>query len=396
MSFFKAILIQLNFHKSFFENDLILPFYDKIYNKTDNQYFLNTAKAKIDQYKNKIVTINFIPPFFDLKLNQLNNVYNYYKVQTHVGFLIDLKNFESINKYLKFQFGISSRYKLRRALKKLEKCFDINYRMYYGDIDLANYNFLLDELELMIKKRFSQRKEKHGHLGAWSFYKETTYALILDKKASLFVVYDGNKPIAMVINYLRQNIFEYGIPSYDINYAKFGIGNIVILKELEWCFKNQFQIMDMGWGDLWYKRKWCNSVYKYETHILFKKNQWYGHLIAYLFSKLIVFKIHLRNLIINPIKKKIVLFKRKIGTKYSSEIIQKKTFEKSDIAISKNAIKLEYNKKEFAFLLKHIFDFQYSNSEHSKNIEVYKIDESQNSNSFIISGKSKMEKIVFT
>ena len=395
MFIFKSILIQLNFHKSFFENGIIPPFYDGLCNKINNQYFLSIIRAKIDVYKNKIVTVNFIPPFFNLKLNTLKDTFDYYKVPTHVGFLIDLQGFESAEDYLSFQFKSKSKYSLKRRVKKLEQCFNISYKMYFGKIDKVNYNFLFDELESMIQRRFSERKEKHGSLGSWRFYKETTLALILDNKACLFVVYDGKKPIAMVVNYLHQNIFEYGIPSYDIDYAKFGIGNIVILKELEWCFMNHFKIMNMEWGELRYKREWCNTIYKYETHILFKKNMWHKKLIAYIFSKLIVFKIYIRETIINPIKERITLIKRKIGNKHSTDIFQKQLFDIADIAIDKNAIKIEHNKKEFSFLLKHIYEFQYNNIENSKDIEVYKIGENQETNRFIISGKLKMEKIQF-
>lgn len=122
---------------------------------------------------------------------------------------------------------------------------------------------------------------------------------------------------------------------------------------------------------------------------------WHKKLIAYIFSKLIVFKIYIRETIINPIKERITLIKRKIGNKHSTDIFQKQLFDIADIAIDKNAIKIEHNKKEFSFLLKHIYEFQYNNIENSKDIEVYKIGENQETNRFIISGKLKMEKIQF-
>ena len=58
----------------------------------------------------------------------------------------------------------------------------------------------------------------------------------------------------------------------------------------------------------------------------------------------------------------------------------------SDKFLNNDSYKIDIYKSEYSFLLPHIYNFQYINLVNSKDIEVYKIDENQETNSFIISG----------
>ena len=90
-------------------------------------------------------------------------------------------------------------------------------------------------------------------------------------------------------------LFGY-ISSYDIDYYKFGLGNLLIYKQLDWCIENGYNHFDMGWGDLKYKKWWSNNIYQFNHHIVFPKNSplalfwtvWNGNktaIIAFLISK---------------------------------------------------------------------------------------------------------------
>lgn len=86
------------------------------------------------------------------------------------------------------------------------------------------------------------------------------------------------------------------IPSYDIDYAKFGLGNISVQKLLEWCIANDYKMLDMGFGAFDYKIKWCNDVYDFEHHIFHRKSS--------LVSSTLVFLITLKTKLINYLLEK--------------------------------------------------------------------------------------------
>ena len=82
---------------------------------------------------------------------------------------------------------------LFQALDELEACFSISYKLYHGELEKEVYYDVFDALRNMIKKRFQERKETHKEMWRWEALKQNTYQQILNKQASLFVIYDGTK-----------------------------------------------------------------------------------------------------------------------------------------------------------------------------------------------------------
>src|SRR5690606_19884949 len=190
-------------------------------------------------------------------------------------------------------------------------CFDINYKMFYGKIEKEEYDFLMNSLKKMLVKRFKQRNNVNERLHEWDHFHKIIFPLINQKKASLFVIYDEKKPIDISLNYHHDKIFFSAIASYDIDYAKFGLGHIDIYKQLEWCILNHYQIFDLGMGDMEYKSKWCNTIYKFNHHFIYQKRSIYSALITSSLIKKIITKQYLRNKKIDVLYKKITsLFKR--------------------------------------------------------------------------------------
>src|SRR5690606_41905928 len=62
--------------------------------------------------------------------------------------------------------------------------------------------------------------------------------LFRSKRASFFVIYDGDHPIEISLNYHLNDVLFSSISSFDIDYAKFGLGHIEIHKQLEWCLEH--------------------------------------------------------------------------------------------------------------------------------------------------------------
>ncbi|MDO5980463.1 GNAT family N-acetyltransferase [Flavivirga spongiicola] len=382
-------LININFYKDFSEKNRIPYFYENVYNKISLQDYFNKKKAKSSLHKKGVIAINFIPPYFDLKFRKSDKIHGFFKVFTHYGFLADFKGYSSFSEYFKSQVKAKRRKSLKSQLRKLETCFNLSHKVYLGKIDKSHYAFLLEELRILIKRRFIQRGGVHPFLNNWSFYKESAYSMLIDKKACLFVIYDGEKPIAISLNYLHQNIFVGAIDSYDIDYSKFSPGNIMILKKIEWSLLNNYKIFNMGYGDLKYKREWCNTVYKYESHILFKKNSSLSKLVAYLVSRLILLKINFKQKN-KPIQDHFLNFlkKNKKILNINHHVSYMDYLDATNLITSKNTVKLDINKDENAFLRKHVYNFQYSNSENSKDIDVFMVVNDIESDSYIIKGKT--------
>ena len=53
------------------------------------------------------------------------------------------------------------------------------------------------------------------------FYRDVALPMILEKKASLFVVYEDSNPIALRLNYFSENTLFHAITTFDIDYSKF-------------------------------------------------------------------------------------------------------------------------------------------------------------------------------
>jgi len=216
--------------------------------------------------------------------------------------------------------------------------------------------------------------------------------MIMNKTASLFVIYNDNEPIDICLNYHHQNIIDNAIRSYDIDYSKFRLGYVDIYKQLEWCFQNSVDIFDLSIGDFAYKRTWCNVVYDFEHHIVYDKNSFVGKISAYLIRNLYNTKAYLK-------KKNVHLFYHKIRNFFKPKVKVDEAKSEPVLEISEiDAIPVNVDAKQINYLLdrygyirKPIYDFQYLNSDESKNIQVYTID-NQNG-TFFVKGQKKALKI---
>lgn len=397
MGFLK--FIELNFTEDFFEKKLLLNFFSGVNNKATNDEYLNPNKELEEGYQNKIYLIHFIPPFLELRINQRTS-FSFFTLNHFKGMLCDLSNFNTADDYLKAQMGGKGRRNVTSRLKRLETCFDITYKMYYGAIDKDEYSALMDKFHAMIIKRFSQRGVKHGNLDDWNFYKDSAFNMILNKKASLFIVSNNNIPIAISLGYMYQNVFESAISSYEIDYAKFGLGNVVVLKKMEWCFDNGYSIFNMRWGDYKYKRDWCNTRYDYKTYVVYNKKSLIQTLKAYTITKKNVLSAYLiKNKNHFGLLAKIrwyLVYGNTPRIKVSDDVNKPKyevvnTYDNLD---TKKRVQIEISDAEYTFLRKPIFDFQYSNSEKSDRVKVFRINHEIDS-TYLVQGEKSSQVLIY-
>ncbi|TBN06504.1 GNAT family N-acetyltransferase [Hyunsoonleella flava] len=326
-----------------------------------------------DGYKKKALVIYDVLPHLQKNNNEIPKNLEILKSVQYPGFLINLKKFKNIDDYLLHTFSKNTRAKMRRFSRRLDECFDLTTKMYFGDIDKTEYEFIFKKFLLLLQKRFADKGIYNNNIqqSEWNFYKEVAYPLIQDKKASLFVIYNKNEPIAIKFIYHSTNIAIDAITVFDIDYSKFNLGYVNNLKFVSWCFDNDISILDFSKGYFDYKKRMCTLQYDFEYHILFDKKSIRAKSIAYAYYYMFEVKAYLRRKKINTIFHKIFYQLKKNNVpeiKINFEILKLDTLpDNNDI------VQIDIHKNEkFTLMKKHVYDFQYLAVKPYQQIKVYK------------------------
>ena len=75
---------------------------------------------------------------------------------------------------------------------------------------------------------------------------------------------EETKLLGCELNFSEDTLFD-AITVFDIDYSKFHLGSITIMKLIEWCIENEIKILDFSKGYFEYKRRWCTKIYDFET-----------------------------------------------------------------------------------------------------------------------------------
>ncbi|NMH88219.1 GNAT family N-acetyltransferase [Flavivirga algicola] len=356
------------------------------------EYFnLKVYNEAIDyNSKNKtFYSYRLIPEYFKLNLRDAS-----FKTkiipQYNWGYSILLNPSDTIGSYMQRQFNSKKRNIYTRYVRRLETCFDIKYKMFYGDISKTDYNFIMQALYDMIIERFEERNELHKNLHEWNYLLENTYSEIINNNASLFVIYNKDEPIEISLNYHFDKVLFSYLSSYDINYSKFGLGHVEIYKQIEWCTNHGYILFEMGVGGMDYKRRWSNNVYRYNHIILYKKTCNTISFKVHIYIKKILIKEFLKSKKINEIIPIINMFFRRNKNNKNNVIIE--SFELNDTFMFETHKKIDHNSKNYSFLKKYICSFIYNSKDHYSDIIVLK---NTTNNAFLIKGKNKFQSISF-
>lgn len=336
----------------------------------------------LQQGKNTF-SCRLVPSYFTV--GQLKSSCNIRTVnQYNWGYSIDLSNCSSIDDYLSSQFKSKPRSIIRRYVNRLEACFPISYKLYYGEFEKEIYNTVFDALRNMIQARFREREETHKEMWRWEELKQNTYQQILNKQASLFVIYDGTKPIEISLNYHLGPVLFSSVSSYDLDYGKFGLGHVEIYKQLEWCLSNKYRLFEMGVGGMDYKRKWSNHIYQFSHWIITPKENLFLGLVGKIELWKVRLKEYLKSKKMNELRDRVVELINFDKTKkivldevdFSIEAVNGHIdFQMLTLLTSKEVEQIEG-------LRKAINDFLYTNTLAYSKIKVYKVN--SNSRGFLV------------
>lgn len=382
-SFILKKFIVFDFYNTTIIKRMMPPFLKLVTNSNTNQPIPFEVQLNNLNSNKGIHYLTYIPPYIHTSEHQ---DFNYRSLYQFSGFLADLAAYDSLEAYMGNQFGAKSRSKIRAYCKRLDTCFQTTYKLYYGAIETQTYQVIMASLETMISNRFNQRGDTHQAEKDWNYYKETTYQFILDKKASLFVIYDNDKPIDICLNYHFETIMINYIRAFDIDYAKFRLGYIDIFKQLEWCFENNHTIFDLGAGVFSYKKQWCNVAYKFRNDIVNNKTSFVNTSLSYFIYKLLKLKLYLnsKNIIADKANasKDISNSNNKLTESMAQNLNQTIINAKE---ITSKFIKIDIENPKYKFLRQTVYDYLYLNFEHKTTVTVYKI--TNKSNTYCISGK---------
>lgn len=339
-------------------------------NTTSNltlQHYYQINNKYLQELNNKLLIIYDVPSYFKIPNEQLSisSRIKRFKVIEYDGYLINLNKCSSIDEYLRERFSSrKKRAQFRSYLKKLEKSFDVSYKMYFGEISLEEYEILMNHFYDLSVKSFVHRRIKNKKLERknFLFLKSVFYQMINKKEASLYVINDGEVPIGMTLNFNSETTLFSDSTVYDLDYFKFNVGTILMMKQIEWCLKNKIRIYDFSKGHFQYKERWCNNVYKFEHHIIYDSSVVSIGLKAFIIKKLLTLKQYLRE------HKLRVFLKDNVFNKQRTEINKFNYLEIEKFEWTKGQpIKL----KEFPHLKKAYNDFLYYNGERKSQTSIY-------------------------
>ncbi|WP_422080662.1 GNAT family N-acetyltransferase [Ulvibacterium sp.] len=358
-----------------------------LYNR-DEIVWKRQSVASEREIGHEMYAIKNIPPYLKINFHS-NKDWLSKKYPSVKGFAISLENYTDINDYVRQQFKSKARSQLLRRIRRLEDCFNIRFKRYYGKIDGDTCFGLLASLKEMIIARFQERNQVSDNLKNWTQIQTTLYSLIIAKKASLFVIYNENTPISISICYHYGNVFFSYIDSYDIDYHKFSLGNILIYKKLELCFENGYKFLDMGWGELDYKKRWCNHIYNFEHHIWLPKYSFSAYLLATLEGYKTWIKAYLKShklgLLFDSMRNMLKTKKNEVKT------VLEYHFENLENSISQtDLVSLDLSNEEYLKFKAILNDFIYKTEEHFSNVKLYRL---RNEEFYMIKGKSHCKKI---
>ncbi|MFD1613952.1 GNAT family N-acetyltransferase [Gelatiniphilus marinus] len=248
-----------------------------------------------EDYKKSVFIVYDVYHFLDTNPPKSDTL-GFYKIKQYPGYICDLKNYNGLQDYMAQIISRKSRYKFKSYKKKLEAAHNIHYKMYLDDITPEAYQSLFSDFKRLLKKRFLDKKTVNNNLNPdeWAFYKDLTYPMMLKKQAGLFVVYNNNSPIAItLLNFSGSKMLDV-IRVFDIDYSKYRLGSVSIMKQLEWCFKNNFESLDFSKGYFEYKNRWANKPYWFEYHIYYDKQSFKAKLYAKMYKSIFAFKWYLR------------------------------------------------------------------------------------------------------
>jgi len=303
----------------------------------------NGMSYEIDQqhtdYRGKVFLIHDIPTYFDLN-SKLPKSFKLKKIKQYSGLLTTLDTYDSLDDILAKKFNAKRRAEFRKFKKRLETCFTISYETLFGNLSEEKYEAVMDKFYRLLSTRYDGKQTMNYNLTEhkWRYYKTLIYPMILNKQASIFVINNAEEPISIGVNFHSEDTMFYMMPAFDVNFSKFNLGHVSVMTMLNWGIENNFKHFDFSKGDAIYKRKWSDTDYNFEHHILYDSKSLKSATIGNSLSAYFKFKQYLRDKHVNA-KLKDIAYKLKGKPKVTTTFKYTIT-ESKDLQVNSNSMQL--------------------------------------------------------
>ena len=367
-----------------FKRHKFLPLYIN-YGKTHTKGISYTIEnSNVEEIIGKVALIYDVPTYFNTAELPKNRIKRY-QIQQYPGFLINLEPYKYLDEFMIGAFKKSSRYKLNKYKRKLESCFDIRYKMFRGEISKDKYDSIFASFNTLLTKRFDDKQVTNNNLekNEWDFYHDVAYPMILEKKAGLFVIYNGNQPIGVTLCYFSEEILFDAITVFDIDYSKFHLGSVTIMKLIAWCIEQKLKIFDFSKGYFDYKERWASKKYDFEYHVIYDSKSLIAQLLALSITSFFKFKQFLRDKNVNE-KLHRITYKLRNKPDKTIEKIRYTFLEVAQDYQNEDFVEINYGTAENKFLKTIVFDFLYLKNESQKNLKLFR--STTHDNRFLFSG----------
>ena len=142
---------------SFFKPGILPVFLNTGRNFTKGISYSLNARKRID-FKKSVILIYDVPAYFDLDITSIPENVSFNKIKQYPGYLVELHKYKDLNDYFHKTFSKKTNDKLNRYQKRLELCFNIKNKMFYGDISTEEYDFIFDCFKKLLVKRFNDKQ----------------------------------------------------------------------------------------------------------------------------------------------------------------------------------------------------------------------------------------------
>jgi hypothetical protein len=260
--------------------------------------------------------------------------------------------------------------------------------MYYGAIDPDQYRTIFVYFKQLLEKRFLDKGTTNNNLDPkeWNFYTEVAYPMILEKKASLFVIYNGDTPIGVTLNYFSDTIVFDAITVFDIDYEKFHLGSVTIMKLIEWSINQKFKYFDFSKGYFDYKKRWATKEYYFEYHLYYDKSSIISIVLGNTIALYFNLKQYFRDKNLNAKIHKLTFWFRNLQVKKNERERYLSIPIEGEMNLEK-FIEINRDSDEWQDLKSNIFEFLYLNNSSEKDLKVKK--STLDKNRFVLECKDK-------
>jgi len=293
------VIKQFNFIKGLqFLKFKFLPLFINLGKNNTNAISYNTDVSAKD-YKGKVFLIYDVPNYLEIDNDTNFTSIKVKRIRQYKGYLLSLESYEGFDEYFKKVFSKNHRKKYRGYLNKLNKTFDVDFRLYTGYIEENEYLSVMTQFKELLTKRFNKLGLDNDILYKWGFYEDLVYPMIQEKKALLNVIYLDKKVAAVSLVFLSENSAIGAIKTFDINYRSYNLGNIEMMKSIEFCIDTKIPVFDFSKGDQDYKTKYISDYYHFDCHVLYDSKSIIATIIALTITYYFSFKQYLRDKKIN-------------------------------------------------------------------------------------------------